>query len=81
MPVKMKGVKNWLDEIIIPIATVKDQFALLREVFDRIRAGRLSVNLPKSELGLPVVKWLGMIINCHGTRPAPNKIDAIFKLS
>ena len=55
IPVKMKGVRNWLDDIIIPTATAKDQFVLLREAFDLIRAGHLSVNLPKSEFCFPVV--------------------------
>ena len=81
MPVKMRGVRNWLDDIIIPTATLEGQFALLREVFDLIRAGRLSVNLQKSEFCSPVVEWLGMIVDCHGTRPAPSKIDAIARLS
>ena len=48
-PVKMKGVRNWLDNIIIPTASLEDQFSLVREIFDLIRAGRLSVNLQKSE--------------------------------
>ena len=48
-PVKMKGVRNWLNDIIIPTASLEDQFSLVREVFDLIRAGRLSVNLQKSE--------------------------------
>ena len=36
MPVKMKGVRNWLDDIIIPTATLEEQFALLLEVLDPI---------------------------------------------
>ena len=68
MPVKVKGIRNWLDDIIIiPTVTLDDLFALLREGFDLIRAGRLSVNLQKSELCFPVVEWLGITINCHGT--------------
>ena len=75
IPVKMKGVRNWLDDIIIPTAT------LLRKLFDLIRAGRLSVDLQKSAFCFPVVEWLGMTIDCHGTRPEPSKIDAITPLS
>ena len=81
MSVKMNVVKNSLDDIIIPTATVKDQFALLHEAFDRIRVGHLSVNLPNSEFCFPLVEWLGMIIDCHGTRPAASKIDAITQIS
>ena len=47
--VKMKGVRNWLDGIIIPTASLEDQLSLVREVFGLIRAGRLFVNLQKSE--------------------------------
>ena len=28
-----------------------------------------------------MAEWLGMTIDCHGTRPAPSKIDAITQLS
>lgn len=81
MPVKTKWVRNKLDDLNFPTAKVEDQFALLHEVVDLIRAGYLSVHLPKSDFCFPVVEWLGMIIDCDGTRPAPNKIDTISQLS
>ena len=56
MPVKMKGVRIWLDDITIPTATMENQFVLLHKVFDLIRAGRLSVNIQKSEFRFPVVE-------------------------
>ena len=56
MPVKMKGVRIWLDDITIPTATMENQFVLLHKVFDLIRAGRLSVNLQKSEFRFLVVE-------------------------
>ena len=32
--VKKKGVRNWLDDIIIPTRTFEEQLELLRETFD-----------------------------------------------
>ena len=66
-----------MDDIIIPTVTLEDQFTLLRILVYLIRASRLSVNLQKSEFCFPVLEWLGMIIDWHGTRPAPSRIDAI----
>ena len=79
--VKKKGVRNWLDDMIIPIRTFEQQLKLLRETFDCLRQGKLSVNLPKSEFCFSVVEWLGMVIDHFGVRPAPSKIKAITQLS
>ena len=49
MPIKSKGVRNWLDDIMVPTETVEKQFQLLHQTFECLRQGRLSVNLPKSE--------------------------------
>ena len=46
MGVKKKGVRNWLDGIIISTRTFKDQIELFRETFDCLRQNKLSVNLP-----------------------------------
>ena len=81
MRVKKKGVRNWLDDMIIPTRTFEQQLELLRETFDCLRQGKLSVNLPKSEFCFSVVEWLGMVIDRFGVRPAPSKIEAITQLS
>ena len=81
MDVKKKGVRNWLDDMIIPTRTFEQQLELLRETFDCLRRGKLSVNLPKSEFCFSVVEWLGMVIDRFGVRPAPSKIEAITQLS
>ena len=74
-------VRNWLDDIIIPTRTFEKQLKLLRETFHCVQQGKLSLNLPKSELCFSVVEWLGMIIDRFGIRPAPSKIEAITQLS
>ena len=81
MRVKQKGVRNWLDDMIIPTHTFEQQLELLRETFDCLRQGKLSVNLPKLEFYFSVVEWLGMVIDRFGVRPAPSKIEAITQLS
>ena len=81
MGVKNKGMRNWLDDIIIPTRTFEEQLKLLRETFDCLRQSKLLVNLPKSEFCFSVVEWLGMIIDRFGIRPASSKIEAITQLS
>ena len=81
MRVEKKGVRNWLDDMIIPTRTFKQQVELLRKTFDCLRQSKLSVNLPKSEFCFSVVKWLGMAIDRFGITPAPSKIEAITQLS
>ena len=70
-----KGIRNWLDDIIIPTRTFEEQLELLRETFDYLQQSELSVNLPKSKLCFSVVEWLRMTIDLSfGIRPAPSKI-------
>ena len=74
-----KGVRNWLNDIIIPTRTFEEQLELLRETFDCLRQNKLSVDLPRPEFCFLVVEWLGMNIDRFGIRPAPinSKIEAI----
>ena len=74
-------MRNWLDDMIIPTRTFEQQLELLRETFDCLRQGKLSVKPPKSEFCFWVVEWLGMVIDHFGVRPAPSKIEAITQLS
>ncbi|CAM9577513.1 unnamed protein product, partial [Ascophyllum nodosum] len=53
----------------------------LRETFDCLRQSKLSVNLPKSEFCFSVDKWLEIITDRFGIRPASSKIEAITQLS
>ena len=77
MEIKKKGVRHWLDNSIIPTRTVEEKLELLHETFDCLRQRKLSVNLLKSEFCFSVVKWLGMVVDRFGIRPAPSKIKAI----
>ena len=77
MRIKKKGMRDWLDDIIIPTCTYEDQLELLRETFDGLRQSKLSVNPTKLALYFSVVEWLSMIIDCFGIRPAPGKTEAI----
>lgn len=81
MPVKSKGVRNWLDDIMVPTKTVEGQFQLLRQRFDCLQKGYLSMNLHESERCKAIVEWLGMIIDRSCIRPAPSKIETISQRS
>ena len=81
MRVKMKGVRNWLDDIIIPTRTLRENLGLLRETFDCLRQSKRSIDLPKSEFCFLLIERLGMIIDHFGIRPAPGKIQTMRQLS
>ena len=79
LTVKDKGIKNWLDNIVIPSKTLENQWGLLQETLECLRQGRLTVNLQKSHFCQSVM--VGMIVDRLGTRSTPSKIDAITQLS
>ena len=81
LPVKDKGIQNWLHDIAIPSKTLEDQWGLLRKTLECLRQGRLTVNLQKSHFCQSVMEFVMMIVDRLGTRPAPSKIDAIPQLS
>ena len=56
MRVKNKGVRNWLDDIIIPTRIFEEQLKVLRKTTDCLRQSKLSVNIPKLELCFSVVE-------------------------
>ena len=62
LPVKDKGIKNWLDDIAIPSKTLEDQWGLLRETLECLRQGRLTVNRQKSHFCQSVMEFVGMIV-------------------
>ena len=77
MRVRKNGVRNWLDNIIIPTRTFEKKLELLRETFDCLWQRKLSVNLLIWEFCFSMIKRLGMIIDRFGIRSAPSKIEAV----
>ena len=49
----------------------------MREVFDRLRKGNLSINVGKCKLGQTKLKFLSHIITSEGFRPPERKVEAV----
>lgn len=67
----------YIDDICIASTSTDEHEKHLRMVFDRLKKYGLTVVPSKCQFGLSEVKFLGHLINEHGTRPLPNKVKAI----
>jgi len=70
---RRKGVMVYMDDILVYGATVKEHDALLIEVFKRLKANNMRINMEKLQLGLPEVKLLGVMIDGKAQTPVEIK--------
>lgn len=73
----LKGVRNFLDDIIVTGPNNEEHMANLREVFVRLRDAGLRLKKSKCEFFKDEVNYLGHIISKHGLRKDPAKIKAL----
>ena len=69
------------DDLIIVCKTSDEHDKTLTKVFDRARERNIKFNKKKIQFKVSEVKYLGHIIGKTGTRPDPNKIEAIQEMS
>lgn len=67
----------YLDDIIIATPDFDIHLRILREVFDRLKAASLSINLQKCEFCRSSLAYLGFIVDHGGLRTNPDKVSAI----
>ena len=65
------------DDLIIASKTSDEHDKILTKVFERARERNIKFNKNKIQFKVSEVKYLGHIIGKTGTRPNPEKIDAI----
>ena len=65
------------DDLIIASKTSDEHDKILTKVFERARERNIKFNKNKIQFKVSEVKYLGHIIGKTGTRPDPEKIDAI----
>ena len=65
------------DDLIIACKTSDEHDKILTKVFDRARERNIKFNKKKIQFKVSEVKYLGHIIGKTGTRPDPDKIEAI----
>ncbi|KAM8718879.1 hypothetical protein ACLKA7_001571 [Drosophila subpalustris] len=70
----------YLDDIIVIGKTLEEHMANLKEVFRRLRAANLKINVDKCDFFKQELKYLGHKVTEHGICTDPEKVDAISKL-
>jgi hypothetical protein len=70
----------YLDDILVASVTTEQHEGHLRELFRRLAAHGLVVNVDKCEFGREEIDFLGHRISASGASPLLQKVDAIRKL-
>ena len=67
----------YLDDILIASSSKEQHLQHLQTLFDRLEEHGLVVNPDKCVLGVPELEFLGHHINATGSRPLPEKVEAV----
>lgn len=69
----------YIDDICIASENELQHEQHIREVFERLRKHKLSINPSKCCFGKPKIEFLGYLVHQSGISPLPHKVDAIKK--
>ena len=75
----MENVQAYLDDLVVYTSTWEEHLSALRELFHRLRAANLTLNLIKSEFVHAKVKYLGHLVGGGEVAPLDSKVAAINK--
>lgn len=67
----------YLDDIIVISKTFDEHVALLNRVHEKLRLANLTINLAKCKFFRSKLKYLGYVVDEHGLRTDPEKVEAI----
>ena len=76
----IRGLPNvyvYLDDLVIATDTWEEHLFLLEELFKRLKAANLTINLGKSSFGRGQVKYLGHIVGSGSVMPKDTNIKSI----
>ncbi|KAF7657930.1 hypothetical protein LDENG_00020310, partial [Lucifuga dentata] len=76
----LAGVKNceaYLDDVVAYSLTWEEHVALLAEIFDRLRAASLTLNLAKCAFGKAIITYLGKQVGQGQVCPITAEVQAI----
>ncbi|GFS80566.1 hypothetical protein TNCV_3869981 [Trichonephila clavipes] len=68
----------YLDDVLVASSTEEEHSEHLKMVFERFQQYGLRINVFKSVMGAAQVEYLGFLITAEGSRPLPEKVQAIF---
>ena len=78
----LAGLSNceaYLDDLVVYSATWGSHVSHLRDVFERLSAANLTINLAKCKFGQAKVVYLGKVVGGGKVRPVHSKVEAILK--
>ena len=67
----------YIDDILIASSDLSEHYRHLDIVFNRLKQYGIVINPSKCVFGQSVVKFLGYQVSAEGTRPLPEKVEAI----
>lgn len=67
----------YIDDILIASSNETEHRKHLIQVLDRLREHGMKINAAKCTFGKPEVRYLGCIINARGSKPLPERVEAI----
>ncbi|GFT68640.1 retrovirus-related Pol polyprotein from transposon opus [Trichonephila clavipes] len=70
-------VFSYLDDVLVASSTEEEHSEHLKMVFERFQQYGLRINVSKSVMGAAQVEYLGFLITAEGSRPLPEKVQAI----
>lgn len=70
-------IYTYLDDILVFSENESEHKQHLRELFERLRHYGLTINISKCKFGQNNVHFLGYLINSEGSKPLPEKVQAI----
>ncbi|GFX27866.1 transposon Ty3-I Gag-Pol polyprotein [Trichonephila clavipes] len=73
----LEFVFPYLEDILVASENEEQHKTHLKLVFDRLQKYGLRVNISKSTLGVTHLEFLGYLITPEGSKPLPEKVDAI----
>ncbi|GFX57144.1 hypothetical protein TNCV_2964241 [Trichonephila clavipes] len=68
----------YLDDVLVAYSTEEEHSEHLKMVFERFQQYGLRINVSKSVMGAAQVEYLGFMITAEGSRPLPEKVQAMF---
>ncbi|GFX08240.1 transposon Tf2-6 polyprotein [Trichonephila clavipes] len=67
----------YLDDVLVASSTEEEHSEHPKMVFERFQQYGLRINVSKSVMGAAQVEYLGFLITAEGSRPLPEKVQAI----
>ena len=73
----LEGCEAYIDDLVVYSEDWDVHIGRIRELFKRLAAAKMTVNLAKSEFGGATVSFLGHVVGSGHVRPLSAKVDAI----